>query len=232
MANAKDIFALEATRGYIFKNKDLLQNALTHSTYANESKVKVASNERLEFLGDAVLQIYISDHLYHTYPDCAEGELTKMRQFLVCEKTLAEAAQGISLGSYMRFGKGEGKDGPSKPSVLADAFEALLAAVYLDSQKDSTARDLLIRLLSDKIKQAAFAHMDYKTRLQQFVQQAGNEQLSYVTVSESGPPHARIFTVEAKIDSNTMGCGTGHTKREAEQNAAREALRWFKANLD
>ena len=155
-----------------------------------------------------------------------------MRQFLVCEKTLAEAAQAISLGGYMCFGKGEGKDGPNKPSVLADAFEALLAAVYLDSQKDGTARELLIRLLLDKIKQAASAHMDYKTRLQQFVQQAGNEQLSYVTVSESGPPHARIFTVEAKIDSNTMGCGTGHTKREAEQNAAREALRWFKANLD
>ena len=232
MTGEKDIAALEAMLGYTFKSKDLLLHALTHSSYANESKVKVSSNERLEFLGDAVLQIYISDHLYHTYPDCAEGELTKMRQYLVCEKTLAEAAGAISLGTDMRFGKGEEKEGGKKPSVRAEAFEALLAAVYLDSQRDGTARSILLCLLQDKIKQAASAHVDYKTRLQQFVQQAGREQLSSETMSESGPPHARVFHVEAKIDGNTMGCGTGHTKREAEQKAAREALRWFKANLD
>lgn len=238
MSRGKDTAQLEARLGYRFRNRSLLENALTHSSYANESRARmheVASNERLEFLGDAVLQIYISDHLYATYPSCAEGELTKMRQFLVCEGSLAEIARTISLGDYLWLGKGEEQSGGrGRPSVLADAFEALLAAVYLDGggETSTVARDLLLSLMADKIRQAVHAHLDYKTMLQQLVQQDGDELLSYETVEESGPAHQRFFRVEARINSNTVGVGEGYSKREAEQMAASRALKLFGVDGD
>lgn len=224
---------LEAAIGYVFADKSLLSRALTHSSFANESRAKrqdCESNERLEFLGDAVLQIYISEYLYRAYPRCAEGELTKMRQYLVCESTLSRLAASFSLGQYLYLGKGEEQTGGrTRASILADAFEALLAAVYLDSrsQNKHIAREYLYALMAEEIKHAATAHIDYKTQLQQFVQQTGGELLSYETVEESGPAHDRFFRVEAKINSNIVGTGEGKTKREAEQNAARQALALF-----
>ncbi len=225
--------ALETAIGYSFADKELLDRALCHSSFANESRAKrqeCESNERLEFLGDAVLQIYISEYLFKAYPRCAEGELTKMRQYLVCESTLARVANSFSLGSYLHLGKGEEQNGGrARPSILADAFESLLAAVYLDSRARNKpfAREVLYHLMAEEIKRAATAHIDYKTQLQQFVQQDGSELLSYETVEESGPAHDRFFRVEAKINSNTVGVGEGKTKREAEQNAARQALTLF-----
>ena len=227
------IEALEKAIGYVFADKSILDRALTHSSIANESRAKrqeCESNERLEFLGDAVLQIYISEYLYKAYPRCAEGELTKMRQYLVCESTLARVAQSFSLGEYLHLGKGEEQNGGrQRASILADAFESLLGAVYLDSRAQNApfAREVLYHLMGEEIKNAATAHIDYKTQLQQFVQQDGGEQLSYETVEESGPAHDRFFRVEAKINSNTVGTGEGKTKREAEQNAARQALSLF-----
>ena len=224
---------LQQAIGYQFGDLSLLDVALTHSSFANESRAKrqeCQSNERLEFLGDAVLQIYISEYLFKAYPRCAEGELTKMRQYLVCESTLARVANTFSLGSYLHLGRGEEQNGGrNRASILADAFESLLGAVYLDSRQKNQpfAREVLYHLMGEEIKRAATAHIDYKTQLQQFVQQDGGEVLSYETVEESGPAHDRFFRVEAKINSNTVGTGEGKTKREAEQNAARQALILF-----
>ncbi|MBO5789034.1 MAG: ribonuclease III [Clostridia bacterium] len=233
MPRGADKTKLEQALGYQFANADLLEQALTHSSYANESRAKhqdCESNERLEFLGDAVLQIYISEHLYRTYPRCAEGELTKMRQYLVCEGTLAKISTSISLGDYLHLGKGEEQNGGrQRPSILADAFESLLAAIYLDSRAigKHCTREILYELMKEEISLAATAHIDYKTKLQQFIQQDGIEELSYVTVEESGPAHDRLFRVEARINSNTVGVGEGKTKREAEQKAAYQALALF-----
>ena len=234
MAMGVDPKGLEQAIFYEFKDKTLMENALTHSSFSNECKVKGVEkpcNERLEFLGDAVLQIRVSEYLYEQFPDFAEGILTKMRQNLVCEGTLAKLARSISLGQYLHLGKGEEQTrGRERDSILADAFEALLAAVYLDSAMDAqTVRDYLMRLMQTEIEQCATTGRggDYKSRLQQLVQQDGDEKLVYVTVAESGPDHRKIFTVEARINSNTVGSGEGHTKREAEQAAAREALLLF-----
>ena len=233
MPRNTQIATLEQALGYHFKDPNLLTLALTHSSYANESRAKrqeCESNERLEFLGDAVLQMYISDHLYTTYPRFLEGQLTKMRQFLVCESTLAKLAQDLHLGDYLYVGNGEEKNhGRTRPSILANTFEAVLAAIYLDSHSidNNTARHVLYRLMADVIKNAAHAHTDYKTQLQQFVQQDGIEKLSYETIEERGPAHQPFFRVEARINSNTVGVGEGKTKQEAEQNAARQALELF-----
>lgn len=233
MSHAKDQRELMRTLGYEYKDPGLLTCALTHSSYANESSAKgvpCASNERLEYLGDAVLQLYISDYLYAAFPDCAEKEMTEMRKYLVCEATLARLSGQIGLGDYLRLGHGEEqKDGRHKPSILADAFEALLASLFLDSGRLSgtAAHTVLFRLMEGELARAPRAHADYKTRFQQLVQKDGAEQLSYVTVSESGPDHDKVFEVEARVNSNVVGRGKGKTKREAEQQAAKQALDFF-----
>ena len=233
MAVGKDAADLQKKIGYRFRNVELLDNALTHSSYSNECKsrgVAAPCNERLEFLGDAVLQIRVSDYLYGEFPEFDEGFLTKMRQFLVCEGTLARCARAVNLGDYLHLGKGEEQNnGRHRDSILADAFEALLAAIYLDSDKDTeTVRVFLFARLEKEIDSCVKSRGgDYKSRLQQLVQQDGSEKLIYETVDETGPDHAKIFTVEARINSNIVGCGKGHTKREAEQEAARQALALF-----
>ena len=223
---------LEQCIGYQFKNHSLLRSALIHSSYANESGSKhpaLDCNERMEFLGDTVLSLAVSTYLFQNYPDLPEGNLSKLRSFTVCEKALAEFATEIRLGDYLLLGKGEdSNNGRQRPSITSDAFEALIAAIYLDGGLEK-ATEFVLRyavphiehLLSEQITE------DYKTALQQIVQQEHGEKLEYVLVAEEGPPHQRIFTMEARLNSNVIGRGVGSSKREAEQRAAKEALTLF-----
>ena len=234
MVTRRDNSELEQKIKYSFKNKSLLVNALTHSSYSNEQKAKCAdiiSNERLEFLGDAILQIVISEYLYMNFPKNNEGFLTKTRQGIVCESTLAKVARKIKLGDYLYLGKGDSlNNGKNRDSVLADALEAVFAAVFVDSAENgmNNARRIIHGLMNEELRECHNRlSLDYKTRLQQLVQQGGNEMLDYEVTSESGPAHERVFEVNAKINSNVVGKGKGHTKREAEQKAAHEALLWF-----
>lgn len=227
--------ALEGKIGYSFKDKMLLQKALTHSSYSNESGAKnhhLLCNERLEFLGDSVLSLITSRYIYSKYPDCPEGELTRIRAEVVCERALSEYAEKISLGEYLLLGIGEEKNnGRHRRSILADAFEALLAAMYLDAGEDgfSTVEKFLMPFVTEEIVNLGVSGFsaDAKTLLQQFVQQAEGDFLEYAVVKESGPDHMKVFEVEAKLNSNVIGRGCGRSKREAEQNAAREALKLF-----
>ena len=226
----RDPKELEKTIGYSFLDPDLLTSALVHSSYANEMKGKIPgirSNERLEFLGDAVLEEIVSRHLYSAFPSDGEGKLTTMRKSLVCEETLADAARSLSLGDYLFLGNGEeAQESRNLNSILADALEALIAALRLDGGID--VADGLIKKI---ILSHGCTDADYKTRLQQLVQQDGIEELSYRVIREDGPEHNKVFEVEAMINSNPVGRGTGKSKRDAEQNAAREALRLFGIRL-
>lgn len=232
MANGRNPEELSRYTGYAFKDPSLLITALTHSSYTNECRraTPVACNERLEFLGDAVLQIVISDHLFSHFTASAEGNLTKFRQHLVCEDTLARLARKIHLGEFLILGKGEEQNGGrDHASLLADAFEALLAAVYLDDGHSTEFVKVFLLGLAREELASCERHRggDYKTRLQQLVQQDGHEQLCYVVVSETGPDHDKTFEVSAMLNSNPIGRGKGRSKREAEQIAAREALILF-----
>ncbi|MBQ8623645.1 MAG: ribonuclease III [Oscillospiraceae bacterium] len=212
--------------GYEFKNKALLFEALSHSSFANESKEKLKSNERLEFLGDSVLSIVVSDYLFANYKDLPEGELTKTRATLVCEKTLHSFAKTINLGSYIMLGKGEiATGGNERPSIIADAFEAVIAAIYLDGGLDA-ARAHILKFLPKDVKGAvAKAYDDYKTILQEIIQKNPEEKVEYVLVSESGPDHNKSFTVQVRLNSNVIGEGTARSKKQAEQLAAKETLK-------
>ena len=226
---------LEGKTGHDFRDKMLLQKALTHSSYSNESGARnhhLLCNERLEFLGDSVLSVITSKYLYETFPDSPEGELTRMRAELVCERALSSYAHKIELGQYILLGIGEEKNnGRERKSILADAFEALIAAIYLDSGEDGfdNVRVFLLPFIQDEINSLGKTGFsaDPKTALQQFVQQAEGDFLEYVTVGESGPDHMKEFFVEARLNSNVIGRGKGRSKREAEQAAAREALALF-----
>ncbi len=228
---------LQKALGYTYNDISLLKNALTHSSYSNEMKLRhidAACNERLEFLGDSVLSIVVSEYLFSHYTKRPEGELTKMRAEVVCEKALSKFAKEIDLGSYLLLGHGEDKNnGRERKSILADAFEAVLASIYLDAKGDGkkmVARFLLPFIIKELENAEQDGHSkDYKTLLQQIVQQAEGEVLEYVTVEESGPDHIKAFTVEARLNSNVIGRGKGTSKREAEQNAAAEALKLFGA---
>ena len=227
---------LEERIGYKFKDSDLLTRALTHSSYSNESGMRnhhLFCNERLEFLGDSVLSIITSNYLFKNFTDCPEGELTRMRAEVVCEKALSGYADVIGLGGFLLLGVGEEKNnGRQRKSILADAFEALLAAIYLDAGEDgmTMVEGFLLPFIKSEIelvrKKGSF-NGDPKTLLQQFVQQAEGDFLEYAVVGESGPDHMKTFKVEARLNSNVIGRGEGRSKREAEQNAAREALKLF-----
>ena len=227
---------LEETIGYKFKNRSIILTALTHSSYANElktqahSKKKVDCNERLEFLGDSVLSFITSRFIYEKYCEQPEGFLTKTRAAVVCSRSLANLANKISLGKYLFLGKGEEDTGRTNPKILENTFEALLAAIYLDSDHsiDTVAR-FLMPIIEPEILDASKSSIsfDYKTALQQFVQSVGKDRLQYICVGESGPDHNKTFEVEAKLNSNVVGRGIGKTKREAEQKAAKEALELF-----
>lgn len=210
---------------YDFKNIQYLKTALTHSSYANERKGEVVCNERQEFLGDSVLSIIVSDYIFKHCPELPEGELTKLRASLVCEKTLAVYARSINLGKYLLLSRGESKNGGrTRPSILADAFESVIAAIYLDGGMES-ARKFVLRFVVNDIKNHKTKNFnDYKTKLQEIVQKNPEEKITYVLTGESGPDHDKHFTVEVHLNSNVVGKGGGRSKKEAEQQAAREAL--------
>ena len=225
---------LEKRIGYTFKNREYITVALTHSSYSNEMKAKgqkTPFNERLEFLGDSVLSIVVSSYIFDKYKNKQEGDLTKIRAAVVCEKALAKYANAISLGEYMYLGHGEiMNNGRKRPSIIADAFEALLAAIYLDTGETfEVVERFLLPFIAEEIayinEKGVF--VDYKTALQQIVQQVNGEILEYVCTEESGPAHSRFFKVEARLNSNIIGRGEARTKREAEQQAAHEALILF-----
>lgn len=234
MSIGKSIFELSKAIDYSFRDVTYLENALTHSSYANEQRargINYPSNERLEFLGDAVLQLLISEHLYDVLMGKSEGALTKMRQFLVCEKTLSRIATSIHLGDYLNVGHGEEiTDCRRRPKVLADALEALIAAVYLDSDRFSIsgAREVVLSLFAEEINKCNLTNNgDYKTTLQQLVEKDGSATLEYIVVAESGPEHDKTFTVEVRVNNNVVGKGTASTKKDAEQQAAKIALALF-----
>ncbi len=217
---------LQEKIGYQFNNISLLKEALTHSSYANEHRAQnIRYNERLEFLGDAVLSIVVSDYIFKNCPDLPEGELTKLRASLVCEKSLYEFAKKIDLGNYLLLSKGERNNGGTdRPSILSDAFEALIAAIYIDGGMKSASKHIL-NFIIPEIKNSKKKRInDYKTTLQEIIQKNPGEQLEYVLVDESGPDHNKHFVVEVHLNSNVIGKGGGRSKKEAEQQAAREAL--------
>lgn len=214
---------LQNNLGYHFKNPALLARALTHSSYANERHVDTGDNERLEFLGDSVLGFITAEYLFANHRDFPEGELTKLRAYAVCEKSLFSYAEEIGLGNYLKLGKGEERTGGrTRPSVLSDAFEAVIAAIYLDGGMDE-AKKFVLRFVVPYVE-AKPTFKDYKTMLQDVVQKNQGETLEYVLVSETGPDHDKCFTVEVHLNSNVIGRGVGGSKKKAEQNAAKEAL--------
>lgn len=220
--NLKD---LEEKLQYHFHNPQYLITAMTHSSYANEVKSAGHSNERLEFLGDSVLSIVVADYLFKHCPNLPEGELTKNRAALVCEKALCGFSRQLGVGEYLLLSRGEqNSGGRQRPSILADAFEALIAAIYLDAGLEK-AREFILRFVLPVLQTTRpKAFMDYKTALQEIIQQNPEEQLEYVLIGESGPDHDKHFTVEVCLNSNVIGKGGGRSKKEAEQQAAREAL--------
>jgi len=226
------IQGLEKKLNYTFKDKPILIKALSHSSFSNELKsknVKAECNERLEFFGDSVLSLTVSEYLYTNYPNLPEGELSKVRAGTVCEKALAKFANEIELGKYLFLGHGEElSHGRERASILADAFEAVLAAMYIDGGIEPV-KAFLLPFATEEIKQivARGNTKDYKSMLQQFVQQEHGDILEYKLVNESGPAHDRVFETEAYLNNNVIGKGIGKSKRESEQNAAKEARSLF-----
>ena len=213
---------LQAAIGYTFKNPELLERALTHSSYANERKLP-HSNERLEFLGDSVLGFIAAEYLYGRFPSRPEGELTRMRAAAVCEPALFQYAQTFHLGEALRLGRGEAATGGARrPSMVADAFEALLAAIYLDGGMEP-CRAFTLRFLKEGAAKPVMS--DSKTELQQIIQQNPEEAVEYVLMEETGPDHEKCFVVEVRLHSNVLGVGQGRSKKLAEQAAAAEALK-------
>lgn len=227
----ESLHQLEEKLDYHFHDLTLLQGALYHSSYANEHRnLGIRSNERLEFLGDAVLGFVSAEFLYRKHPHLPEGELTRIRAALVCEESLYEVAKTLHLGEWLMLGRGEESGGGRRrPSILADAVEAVLAAVYLDGGIDK-ARALIHRILLNKEQEEVVEsrRRDCKTELQELVQRKPNQVLHYELVSESGPDHAKEFAVAVSLNGQVVGLGSGHSKKEAEQSAARAALEQMK----
>ena len=219
---------LEKAIGYQFRDLSLLQNALAHSSYANERwHNSLMSNERLEFLGDSVLGMLVANYLYRTFPNRPEGELTRMRADMVCEKTLARVAGQLELGKHLLLGKGEEQGGGrSRESILADAVESVIAACYLDGGMVA-AVNFVQKFILVNVPLTRMHNVDYKTALQERVQQKKNQVITYQLVAESGPDHDKQFTVELSINGTVVGQGIGSSKKRAEQDAARVALEKF-----
>lgn len=223
--SGKSLSVLEEKIGYKFNDIHYLEIGVTHSSYANEVKEKTVFNERQEFLGDSVLSIIVSDYLFKNYSSYPEGELTKLRASLVCEKALSKFANEIDLGSFLRLGRGEELNGGRlRPSIIADAFEAVIAAIYLDSGIEPASK-FVLRFITKELEHAEdVPFKDYKTLLQEVIQQNPEEHLGYELVGESGPDHDKRFEVNVMLNSNVIGHGIGKTKKAAEQLASKEAL--------
>ncbi len=229
-----DYTDLENKIGYSFINKSLLETALTHSSFVNESKVKgkinIEDNERFEFFGDAIIEFYISDYLFSKYDSFPEGDMTKLRAAMVCEKSLAECAKAIDLGNYLRMGKGEKSSGGNKrASITSDAFEALTAAIYLDSNDKEVVKNFIDKFLIKALDNKAL-FFDAKTKLQEIVQKDSNNSLRYELISEMGPSHDKIFEIAVFLNDEEIGRGTGHSKKSAQQSAAEVAIKKLKNN--
>ena len=230
-----DISVLEEKIGYTFKNKQLLKEALTHSSYANELKARKQSaicNERLEFLGDTVLSAVVSEYIYEKYPNVGEGELTRHRAALVQSSALASYSTALGVGEFLYLGHGEEKSrGRERQSTLENAFEALVAAIYLDAAENGLdeVKRFVLPIIEAQLGSTEFSmrKIDAKTELQQLIQQAEGDFLEYVVVAEVGPDHNKQFEVIARLNSNVIGRGKGRSKLEAEKNAAKEALKLF-----
>ena len=224
---------LEKKLNYTFRNPALLAEALSHSSYANEHRAeKLNSNERLEFLGDSVLGFVTAEFLFAGHPDMPEGDLTRIRAALVCEQSLYEAAKHLQLGAHLRLGRGEDAGGGrNRPSILADAMEAVFAAVYLDGGI-AAASQLIHRVLLDVEKEGVVEERrkDFKTALQELVQRQADQVLSYRMAGESGPDHAKVFSAEVLLNGQVLGSGSGRSKKEAEQAAAKSALQVLTGN--
>lgn len=219
---------LEKLIGYTFKDSHYLVRALTHSSYSNENKKeKLKNNERLEFLGDSVLGLTISEFLYSHYAQLEEGQLTKIRAKIVCEASLGEASRNLRLGEFMLFGRGEElTGGRERTSILSDAFEALIAAIFLDGGMECARKFVLNQLMGiieDAVQGKLF--VDYKTRLQEVIQVQKGNRIKYDIVNEEGPDHSKIFFTEVKLNDIAIGIGSGHSKKESEQEAAKEGLK-------
>lgn len=214
---------LEQKLNYRFRESELLRTALTHSSYANEHNC--ASNERLEFVGDSVLGMVTASHLYLRFPKLPEGKMTKLRAELVCEQSLQDVAEQLELGKYLLLGRGEeSSGGRSRPSILADCVEAVIAALYLDGGMEPACRLIESRILSKLEEAGASLMRDWKTELQELIQQTPGHTLNYQMVGESGPDHMKRFQASVSCDGSEIGMGEGRTKKEAEQMAARAAL--------
>ena len=216
---------LQAALHYQFKQPALLRNALTHSSYANENRnLKLPCNERLEFLGDSVLGFVVAEYLYRTFPDRPEGEMTRMRADMVCEATLAAAAEVIGIGNELLLGHGEAQNGGRRrASILADAMESVIAAAYLDGGFGA-AHSIIERFILCSVPKQQLRNVDYKTMLQELVQQKKDQVLSYHLIGESGPDHNKCFAVEVRLNGKTVGTGEGSSKKRAEQAAAKAAV--------
>lgn len=211
--------------GYKFKNEKLIIEALSHSSYANECKKQRKNNERLEFLGDSVLSVIVSDYIFEHFKHLPEGELTKLRASLVCEQALFDFSKKINLGKYIFLGKGEEiTGGRERPSIVSDAFEAVIAAIYLDGGMKVASKYVLSFIPEDVKPHSVVSFVDYKTALQEIIQKNPEEKVEYVLTDESGPDHDKKFTVNVMLNSNVIGTGIGKSKKSAEQNAAKEAL--------
>lgn len=220
----KELDNLENEIGYQFNDKSLLKQALTHSSFSNEQKIRKRKNyERIEFLGDAVLELVSSDYFYRTYPEETEGNLTKMRAAAVCEQALAITARQLKLGSYMIFGKGEeANGGRERESIIADAVEAVIGAIYLDESLEEAKKFIYRFVLNDLDHKRLF--YDAKSILQEHVQETKAGELVYELIREEGPEHDKLFVVEARLNDVTIGSGEGKSKKTAQQHAAYDAL--------
>lgn len=226
---------LQQLMDYKFKERSYLVRALTHSSFSNENKKeKLKNNERLEFLGDSVLGLIISEYLFSHYANLEEGQLTKIRAKIVCEASLGSASKALRLGEFMMFGRGEElTGGRERTSILSDAFEALIAAIFLDGGMEQ-ARAFVLRRLDAVIKDAVEGKLfvDYKTRLQEVIQIQKGNRIKYEIVREEGPDHSKIFYTEVRLNDVTIGVGSGHSKKESEQEAAKHGLKRLMNNAE
>ena len=219
-----DLSKLEKEIGYEFKNKALLKNALTHTSYAYENKKQ--SNEKLEFLGDSILEFVSSEYIYHNYPNLKEGEMTKVRASVVCEKSLHEVAKMHNFSDFLYLGKSERiSQKEVRAAIMADSVEAVIAAIFLDGGLES-AKDFIIKNLNTPIENATkhIGQKDYKTVLQEILQKNGNVDIEYEIIDEKGPDHEKIFTSEVKLNGKVLAIGEGKSKKQAEMEAAKNAL--------
>lgn len=227
----KKIEDFEKIIGYEFKNKKFITEALTHSSYANENRLeKYKNNERLEFLGDAVLEVVVSEKLFLTNEKMPEGELTKLRASIVCEKSLAFCARKINLGEFLLLGKGEDvSGGRNRDSVISDAFEAVIGAMYLDGGIEIARNFILENVTKQAEENTVF--QDSKTKLQEIIQLESGKELTYILKETTGPDHNKIFKIDAVVEGKVLGQGVGHSKKEAEQKAAFNAINNIKTRV-